>query len=225
MVGSSTITSLISGIVRSNSNGGLYNGAVVLSGSDVSGILPIINGGTGSSTLGSTLVGFVSNDTNITGSIANNTLTLGWTGTLASGRLNSNVVQAITNDTNITGSITAQNLTLGWTGTLADSRITSATNWNAVYNNVLSRLAVATGTAGTIFNISTTTNSLIINLPIASSANTGQLSSTDWSTFNAKQTAGNYITALTGDVTATGPGSVAATLATVNSNVGGLWCR
>lgn len=32
--------------------------------------------------------------------------------------------------------------------------------------------------------------------------------------------AGNYITALTGDVTATGPGSVAATLATVNGNVG-----
>lgn len=34
------------------------------------------------------------------------------------------------------------------------------------------------------------------------------------------QPAGNYITALTGDVTATGPGSVAATLATVNGNVG-----
>lgn len=34
------------------------------------------------------------------------------------------------------------------------------------------------------------------------------------------QVAGNYITALTGDITATGPGSVAATLATVNSNVG-----
>lgn len=34
------------------------------------------------------------------------------------------------------------------------------------------------------------------------------------------QSAGNYITALTGDVTASGPGSAAATLATVNSNVG-----
>lgn len=34
------------------------------------------------------------------------------------------------------------------------------------------------------------------------------------------QASGNYITALTGDVTATGPNSVAATLATVNSNVG-----
>lgn len=35
-----------------------------------------------------------------------------------------------------------------------------------------------------------------------------------------KQATGNYITATTGDVTATGPGTVAATLATVNSNVG-----
>lgn len=34
------------------------------------------------------------------------------------------------------------------------------------------------------------------------------------------QAAGNYITALTGDVTASGPGSVAGTLATVNANTG-----
>ncbi len=37
---------------------------------------------------------------------------------------------------------------------------------------------------------------------------------------DAKQATGNYITALTGDITASGPGSVASTLATVNSNVG-----
>lgn len=37
---------------------------------------------------------------------------------------------------------------------------------------------------------------------------------------NGKQATGNYITALTGDITAAGPGSVAATLATVNGNVG-----
>jgi hypothetical protein len=37
---------------------------------------------------------------------------------------------------------------------------------------------------------------------------------------NAKQATGNYITALTGDITASGPGSVAATLATVNANTG-----
>lgn len=37
---------------------------------------------------------------------------------------------------------------------------------------------------------------------------------------DGKQATGNYITALTGDGTATGPGSVAFTLATVNSDVG-----
>jgi hypothetical protein len=39
-----------------------------------------------------------------------------------------------------------------------------------------------------------------------------------------KQNTGNYITALTGDVTASGPGSVAGTLATVNGNVGSFTC-
>ena len=53
-------------------------------------------------------------------------LTLGWTGTLASGRLNSNVVQSVVNDTNVTGSISAQALTLGWTGTLAAARLNSS---------------------------------------------------------------------------------------------------
>lgn len=48
----------------------------------------------------------------------------------------------------------------------------------------------------------------------------GVLLAADWTTFNNKQPAGNYITALTGDVTASGPGSVTATLVTVNSNVG-----
>lgn len=37
---------------------------------------------------------------------------------------------------------------------------------------------------------------------------------------DGKQATGNYITDLTGDATASGPGSVAITLATVNSNVG-----
>ncbi|MEO5969958.1 MAG: hypothetical protein ABIQ95_08520, partial [Bdellovibrionia bacterium] len=46
----------------------------------------------------------------------------------------------------------------------------------------------------------------------------GYLSSTDWNTFNAKQPAGNYLTALTGDVTASGPGSAAATVASVGGS-------
>jgi hypothetical protein len=59
-----------------------------------------------------------------------------------------------------------------------------------------------------------------ISQHVATASFNGYLSSTDWSTFNGKQAAGSYITALTGDGTATGPGSVVFTLATVNSNIG-----
>jgi len=59
-----------------------------------------------------------------------------------------------------------------------------------------------------------------LSLALSSGSTTGALSSADWTTFNSKQAAGNYITTLTGDATASGPGSAALTLATVNSNVG-----
>lgn len=52
-----------------------------------------------------------------------------------------------------------------------------------------------------------------LSLALSSGSTTGALSNTDWTTFNNKQAAGSYITALTGDVTASGPGSVAATIA------------
>lgn len=48
-------------------------------------------------------------------------------------------------------------------------------------------ILVATGTAGNIFNVSTSTNTITFNLPLASASNTGQLSATDWTTFNNKQ--------------------------------------
>lgn len=59
-----------------------------------------------------------------------------------------------------------------------------------------------------------------IQVKQSSTSQSGYLSNTDWNTFNGKQAAGNYITALTGDGTASGPGSAILTLATVNSNVG-----
>lgn len=72
---------------------------------------------------------------------------------------------------------------------------------------------IAAGTSGTDFAVSSVGSTHTLNLPTASAVNRGALSTADWSTFNAKQPAGNYITALTGDVTASGPGSVAATIA------------
>jgi hypothetical protein len=46
---------------------------------------------------------------------------------------------------------------------------------------------LATGTSGTDFAISSSVATHTFNLPVASAANTGKLSSTDWSTFNNKQ--------------------------------------
>lgn len=56
----------------------------------------------------------------------------------------------------------------------------------------------------------------VLSLQLSSATLTGALSTTDWNTFNSKQAAGNYLTALTGDVVATGPGSVSST---IQSNV------
>lgn len=79
----------------------------------------------------------------------------------------------------------------------------------------------ATTSANGGFGFTSTGTVHTFNIPTANATNLlGLLSNTDWSTFNGKQAAGNYITALTGDGTAAGPGSTAFTLATVNSNVG-----
>lgn len=55
----------------------------------------------------------------------------------------------------------------------------------------------------------------VFSIDVANTSQPGYLTSTDWNTFNGKQPAGNYITDITGDATASGPGSSALTLATV----------
>lgn len=54
-----------------------------------------------------------------------------------------------------------------------------------------------------------------LSLGLSSTSTTGALSNTDWNTFNSKQPAGSYISSLTGDVTASGPGAAAATVAKI----------
>lgn len=71
--------------------------------------------------------------------------------------------------------------------------------------------SVATPTSTPAITLSTTITGIIKGNGTAISA---AVSGTDY------QPAGNYLTALTGDGTASGPGSSALTLATVNSNVG-----
>jgi hypothetical protein len=99
---------------------------------------------------------------------------------------------------------------------------------------------LTTGTSGTDFGITSATDTHTFNLPTASATNRGALSSADWTVFNGKQDAliltttgssgpatltgatlnipqysggSGGITALTGDVAASGTGSVVATLA------------
>ncbi|QDK45922.1 hypothetical protein DOM22_12555 [Bdellovibrio sp. ZAP7] len=69
-------------------------------------------------------------------------------------------------------------------------------------------------TAGTSLSWSSTSNNHVLNIPLASTTGVtaGLLSKTDYDAFSAKQAAGNYISSLTGDITATGPGAAAATI-------------
>ena len=93
------------------------------------------------------------------------------------------------------------------TGTVLLNTSHIAETANLYYTDGRARAAVS-ATAPLTYN--TTTGNF--SIPVSSSTVNGYLSSADWATFNTKQTAGNYISGLTGDVTATGPGSVGATI-------------
>lgn len=74
-------------------------------------------------------------------------------------------------------------------------------------SNFISRLGL---TASTPLAYNNTTGNFTIQQ--SSGSQDGYLSSTDWNTFNNKQTSGNYITDLNGEATATGPGVASVTL-------------
>lgn len=109
----------------------------------------------------------------------------------------------------------------GYSGVLT----ATSTNLNNLYNNILSRLIVSTSTNGSGISISTSTNSLILNIPTASASLTGQLSTTDWNTFNSKQPAGSYITAsstiIAGGIATYSPSVTFATSS--DTNIGQQW--
>jgi hypothetical protein len=126
------------------------------------------------------------------------------------------IVINVANPVSGTGDVTSSSLSV-------DNQIVrfDGTSGKIIQN---SGITIADGATGTLSGTNTgnvtisTANGLSIagqalSLGTSSASTTGALTSTDWSTFNSKQPAGNYITALTGDVTASGPGSAAATLA------------
>lgn len=79
-------------------------------------------------------------------------------------------------------------------------------------------LGTVTESTSSVLTLTGWTNATIgsptITVKQSSTSQSGYLSSTDWNTFNNKQSAGNYITALTGDVVAAGPGSASSIIQT-----------
>ncbi len=104
-------------------------------------------------------------------------------------------------NTNITidGTITDEDASIGTSGSVLSSTVTGV-KWIP--------LPVYSATSPLLFNSATG----VFSIQQATNFQDGYLSSTDWITFNGKQNAGNYITALTGEVTASGPGSASATV-------------
>ena len=114
----------------------------------------------------------------------------GLAGTVA----NPSTTPAITLSTTVTGILQGNGTTISaaTTGNLTDAGTDGIT---------------VTGGTGAVLGSGTS-----LSQHVADTTHNGYLSSTDWNTFNGKQAAGSYITALTGDVTAAGPGSASATL-------------
>ena len=114
-------------------------------------------------------------------------------------------------------------------GDAADSKVaitSPTTSWTIVpaADNQTTTIPAGTLVANSR-NVSTTSpltgggalsGDLNLGCQTASVSQSGCLSSSDWSTFNGKQAAGSYITAITGDLSASGPGSAAGTVVAVN---------
>jgi hypothetical protein len=83
---------------------------------------------------------------------------------------------------------------------------------NASWGSVAGTGTVTNVTAIAPISVATGTSTPAISISQATASADGYLSSADWTTFNGKQPVGSYITALTGDVTAAGPGSSAGTI-------------
>jgi trimeric autotransporter adhesin len=96
----------------------------------------------------------------------------------------------------------------------------TSTDWNTFNNKQPAGSYVLTtrdiNTTSPLAGGGSLASDLTLTINEANSTTSGYLSSTDWNTFNNKQPAGSYITALTGDVVASGPGSASST---IQSNV------
>ena len=117
---------------------------------------------------------------------------------------------------------TATNQMKYWDGSAVQALGVSGAGLTSLGGQSGSTQTFAVTATGTAPAINSATNVHTLSIPLASTASVtaGLISNTDYAAFMAKQAAGNYITALTGDITAAGPGSAAATLAATGVTAG-----
>jgi len=87
----------------------------------------------------------------------------------------------------IAGSLGGNTITLYTEGDKLGQMITTFSTGMAALNGLSDQIQfISTSTTGTDFTVSSASATHTFNLPVASATNTGKLSSSDWSTFNAK---------------------------------------
>jgi hypothetical protein len=157
------------------------NGNDILGGGDL-----VVGGGTVSSV--AVAAGTTGSDVNITGSPITGSGTITVNIPIASavntGKLSSTDWAAFNGKQNA--------LILTTTGTTGAATLIGDTlNIPQYPSGTVTSVAVASGTIGSDVNVTgspiTGSGTITVNIPVASAANTGKLSSTDWSAFNAKQ--------------------------------------
>ena len=150
--------------------------------------------------------------TNFTGipnaGLTNSAITINGTATSLGGSISVGTVTGVTGTAPVVSSGgTAPAISMAAATTSVSGYLTS-TDWTTFNNKsntngtVTSVAAITLGTTGTDLSSTvatgTTTPVITLQVPTASAANRGALSSTDWTTFNNKQPAGAYLTASTG---------------------------